>query len=270
VTTMTSRSVTATAPTNELRWWASDAYAMLHRQVVHMLRTPQIMVYSVLQPIMYLLLFVFVFGGAINAPGGDYVQFVVPGVFAQAVLINSVGGATVNFNDDMGKGIIDRFRSLPMTRSSVLAGGVAAEVVRNVITVVILLLGGLACGYGFGGSFGAVLAGFGLLLLFGFAFAWVAALIGLSVGSPQAAQAIGVIWLPFVFVSSAFVPAASMPGWLQVYAAHSPVSVTSDTVRALFNGTPVGSAGWQAVAWCVGIVLVFVPWAVAKYSSTAR
>jgi ABC transporter DrrB family efflux protein len=261
-------TATATASADGLRWWTSDAYAMLRRQVLHMLRTPQIMVYSVFQPIMYLLLFVLVFGGAISAPGGDYVQFVVPGVFAQAVLINSVGGATVNFADDMGKGIIDRFRSLPMTRSSVLAGGVGAEVVRNILTLIILVLGGLACGYSFHGSFGGVLAGFGLLLWFGLAFAWLAALIGLATGSPQAAQAVGFIWLPFVFVSSAFVPATSMPGWLQVYAAHSPVTVTVDTVRALFAGTPVGSAGWQALAWCIGIMVVFVPWAVAKYSST--
>ncbi len=251
-----------------LRWWLSDAWVVTLRHVRRIPRQPDMLVFSLVQPIMFIVLFRYVFGGAIgkSVPGGDYAQFLMPGIFVQTVVFGSVAATGIGIAADMEKGIMDRFRSLPMTRTSVLLGHSLADVVRNAMTVVVMVIVGLAVGFRFNGGFVDAVAGLAMLLFFGFAFSWIAALIGLSVGSVEAAQSGGFIWLfPLTFASSAFAPVETMPSWLRAFAEHNPVTVTVNTLRAFFDGTPLGSDGWQALAWGVGVIVVFLPLAVRKF-----
>jgi ABC-2 type transport system permease protein/oleandomycin transport system permease protein len=205
-------------------------------------------------------------GSAPGVTGGDYAQFLLPGVFVQTVVFGAVAAAAIGTAEDMHKGLMDRFRSLPMSRSSVLIGRTVSDTVRNALTVAVMIAVGMVVGFRFQGSVLGAVGGVLLLLLFGFALSWLAVLIGLSVGSVEAAQSAGLMWLfPLTFASSAFVPPETMPSWLRAFAEHNPVSVTVDTLRALFNGTSVGSAGWQVVAWMVGLIVVFLPLSVAKF-----
>jgi ABC transporter DrrB family efflux protein len=255
---------------NRTLWWLSDAWVVTLRNLRRIPRQPNVLVFAVIQPILFIVMFRYVFGGAMsNAPGvagGNYAQFLMPGIFVQTVVFGSVAGAAIGIAEDMQKGLMDRFRSLPMSRSSVLLGRAVASLVPNSITVAVMMVVGLLVGFRFQGSALEAIGGVLLLLLFGFALSWVAILIGLSVGSVEAAQSAGMIWLfPLTFASSAFVPAQTMPGWLRAFAEVNPVSVTVDTLRGVFNGTDIGSAGWQMTAWMVGILVVFLPLAVAKF-----
>lgn len=242
-----------------LGWAAADAWVMCRRNLVQTWRVPDLLVFATVQPIMFVLLFTYVFGGAINVgPGVEYVDFLMPGVYVQTVIFGAMLTG-IGIADDKGKGLIDRFRSLPMSQSAMLTGRTFSDLVRNAFVTVVMFLVGLAVGFRFGDTtVPAVLAGFGLMLLFAFAFSWLSAVIGLSVSSVEAAQSGGFIWVfPFVFASSAFAPVETMPGWLQAFADHQPVTVTVDAVRALFLGGPVASDLVQSVAWCVGILVVF-------------
>jgi len=247
-------------------WWFSDAVEMANRNVKHILRSPELLMYALIQPVMFILLFTYVFGGAIQVPGDNYRQFLLPGIFVQMVLFGSVAATAVGIADDMQTGLIDRFRSMPVSRSAVLVGRTLSEIGRNVFAVVVMIVAGLLVGFRFHGTAAQTIGGFALLLLFGYAFSWLAACIGISMGSAEAAQTGGTVWLfPFTFISSAFVPAESMPGWLQAYAKHSPVTVMVDTLRAWFDGRPAGSSAWQSLAWSIGLIVVFAPIAVARY-----
>jgi ABC transporter DrrB family efflux protein len=271
MTTATTELVRPGAAGSGAGWWLSDAWLMLLRTLRHMARTPQLMLYWLFQPILFILLFAYVFGGAIQVPEGNYRQFLMPGIFVQMIFFNSVAAPAVGLAEDLQKGITDRFRSLPMTRSSVLLGRNLAEVIRNAVSLLVMIAAAVAIGFRFNGSAAQVLGGVALLLLFGFAFTWVSALIGLASGTAEAANAFGFIWLPFIFVSSAFVPVESMPGWMQAYAEHSPITVTVNTLRAWFNGQPASSQAGQALAWCIGVLVVFLPLAVRKYqNATAK
>jgi ABC transporter DrrB family efflux protein len=254
------------------RWAVSDAVVMTVRLLRQIPRIPELVIFATIQPIMVVVLFVYVVGGAINAPGygGHYVQFLLPGIFVQTVAFG--GAATgIGMADDLQKGLVDRFRSLPMARSALLLGRTASDVVRNGISVVVMIAVGLLTGFRFHGSALAVIAGLALLLAFEFAFSWIGVLIGLSVKSVEAAQSGGFIWLfPLTFASSAFVPVDSMPSWLRGFAQHSPVTVTVDALRGWFNGQPVGSSAWQALAWIVGVLAVMVPLAVTRYRRMTR
>ncbi|MEN3362511.1 MAG: type transport system permease protein [Mycobacteriales bacterium] len=253
------------------RWVLADALVMTGRLLRQLPRIPELLIFSTIQPIMFVLLFVYVFGGAIKTPGnGPYVQFLLPGIFVQTVAFG--GAATgIGLADDLQKGLVDRFRSLPMARSALLLGRTMSDVVRNALTVVIMVVVGLLTGFGFHGSVLGVTAGLGLLLLFEFALSWVGVLIGLSVKSVEAAQSGGFIWLfPLTFASSAFVPVGTMPHWLRGFATHQPITVTVDALRGWFNGAPVGSAGWQALAWAAGVVVVAIPIAVRRYRRMTR
>jgi ABC-2 type transport system permease protein/oleandomycin transport system permease protein len=202
-------------------------------------------------------------------PGGSHVNFLMAGIFVQTVAFGSITTG-IGLADDLGKGIVDRFRSLPMARSAVLLGRTLSDLVRNTFTVIVMLIVGVAVGFRPDGSVFEYILAFLLLLLFSFAFSWIAATVGLAVGSVEAAQSGGFIWLfPLTFASSAFVPVDSMPGWLQAFAEHQPVTVTVDAIRAWTLGTPVGTAGWQALGWCLGILAIFMPLSVAKYKRTA-
>ena len=254
---------------SKLSWALLDAWTVCWRNLLQVPRAPELLVFTTIQPVMFVLLFRYVFGGAISVPGGSYVNFLMAGIFVQTVAFGSITTG-IGLADDLGKGIVDRFRSLPMARSAVLLGRTLSDLVRNTFTVIVMLIVGIAVGFRPDGTaFDYVLA-FVLLLLFSFAFSWIAATVGLAVGSVEAAQSGGFIWLfPLTFASSAFVPVASMPGWLQTFAEHQPVTVTVDAIRAWTLGTPIGTAGWQALAWCLGILAVFMPMSVARYKRTA-
>jgi len=247
-----------------------DTLVMAERNLVRLPRAPDLLLGFTVQPIMFVLLFVYVFGGAIETPGyDDYVDFLIPGIVAQNIAFGGFVTA-LGLAEDMTKGLIDRFRSLPTARASVLAGRTVADVVTNTLSIVVLLVTGLIIGFGFDAGPLEVLAGVGLLLLFGFAFSWIFALIGLSVSSPEAANGIGfTLIFPITFISSAFVPVESMPAGLQEVAAANPVSTVVDGLRSLWLGTPAGDDIWLSVVWCVVLVAVFAPLAVAKYRKTA-
>ncbi len=247
-----------------------DTLVMAERNLVRLPRAPDLLLGFTVQPVMFVLLFVYVFGGAIETPGyDDYVDFLIPGIIAQNIAFGGFVTA-LGLAEDMTKGLIDRFRSLPTARASVLAGRTVADIVTNTLAIVVLLVTGLIIGFGFDAGVLEILAGVGLLLLFGFAFSWIFALIGMSVSSPEAANGIGfTLIFPITFISSAFVPVESMPGGLEEVAAANPVSTVVDALRSLWLGSPAGDDIWLSVVWCVVLIAVFAPLAVAKYRKTA-
>ena len=243
---------------------ARDIAIVTRRNLWRIARTPQLLVFTTIQPVLFVLLFVYVFGGAIRAPGMSYVDFLLPGIFVQTVLF---GGTTaVALATDLASGMDDRFRSLPMARSAVLAGRTLADVSRNIITLTIVAAVGTLTGFRFHNGALAALAAVLLILAFGYAFSWFSAVLGLTVKDPQTAQLAGFLPIfPFIFASSAFVPIASMPGWMQAFANAQPVTVLVNTVRALTQGGPVYHWLWQTAAWTVGFLAVFVPLAISRY-----
>lgn len=249
-------------------WVVSDALIMTKRNLLRYLRLPNLLVFSTVQPVMFVLLFAYVFGGAIKGalpPGVKYIDFLMPGIFIQTVIFGSVQTG-VGLSDDLAKGMIDRFRSLPMARSAVLAGRTLSDTVRNLFVVILMTAVGTAIGFRFHGGFVPAIAGLGLAVLFGTAFSWISATIGMSVRDPEAAQAAGFIWIfPLVFASSAFVPIGTMPKWLQAFARNNPLSQTINAIRALTQGGPVVHALWISLAWIIGILVVFVPLSVRRY-----
>jgi ABC-2 type transport system permease protein/oleandomycin transport system permease protein len=242
-----------------------DALTVTARNLIGYTRVPQLVVFSTIQPVIFVLMFRYVFGGAIKVPGFSYVDFLMPGIFVQTTIFGSLGTG-VGLAADLKSGLLERFRSLPMARSAVLAGRTTADLARNVFVVALMVAVGFAVGFHLHTNPLALLAGVGLVLLFGYTMSWVFATVGLAVGDPESAQAAAFPLLaPLVFASSAFVPVSSMPGWLQAFALHQPVSVTASAVRALMLGGPTTSLVVQAVAWCGGILLVFAPLSVRLY-----
>ena len=248
-----------------LRYAASDTRVIAQRNLLRIPRAPDLLISVTVQPIMFVLLFAYVFGGAISTPGFDYVDFLMPGIVAQTM---SFGGfvTALSLADDLKKGLIDRFRSLPMARSAVLAGRTLADVATNLLSLAIMVAVGLIIGFSFDASVLEILAGVGLMLLFGFAFSWIFAMFGLVASSPESAQALGfIIIFPLTFISSAFVPVDSMPNGLQWFAEANPFTVVVDAMRALWLDAPAGNSVWGAVAWSVGIIAVVAPLAVSRY-----
>ncbi len=244
---------------------AADILVLARRSILRIIRAPDLLLSFTVQPIMFVLLFVYVFGGAISTPGYDYVDFLIPGIIIQTM---SFGGfvTALGLSEDLKKGLVDRFRSLPMSRAAVLAGRTLADIATNMISLVVMIIVGLIAGFSFGASFMHVIAGVGLALLFGYAFSWVFAFVGLSASSPEASQSFGFILIfPLTFISSAFVPVDSMPGALQSFAEVNPFTVTVDAMRALFLGAPAGNSIWGAVLWSIGIASVFAFLSVARY-----
>jgi ABC transporter DrrB family efflux protein len=260
-------------PTHRIGWrgrvaWSlTDAWVMSKRNLVQIPRTPELLVFSAIQPIMFVVMFVYVFGGSISLAGGiPYRDFLIPGIFVQTVTFGAMTTG-VGLSEDLQRGLVDRFRSLPMSRGALLAGRTLADLVRNSVTVLIMLLVGFAVGFRFHHTTViAALAGFGLVLLFAYSFSWISATIGLAVRSTEAAQSSGFVWVfPLTFASSAFVQVRNMPGWLQVFSRHQPVTVTVDAVRSLMIGGPVTTSALTSLAWSAGILAVFVPLAVRGY-----
>lgn len=252
-----------------MRRLLSDTMVVAERNLVRLPRAPDLLLAFTVQPVMFVLLFVYVFGGAINTPGYDYVDFLIPGIIVQNIAFGGFVTA-LGLNEDLHKGLIDRFRSLPMARAAVLAGRTLADVVTNMLSVGVLLVTGLVIGFSFDASAVEIVGGIGLLLLFGYAFSWVFALLGLLVSSPESANSLGFIAVfPLTFISSAFVPVESMPGALQWFAEINPFTIMVDAMRALWLGAPAGDSVWGGVAWSLAILAVFAPLAVARYRRAA-
>ena len=248
-----------------LAYSVSDTLVLARRNLLRIPRQPDLLLAFTVQPIMFVLLFVYVFGGAISTPGYDYVDFLMPGIITQSIAFGGFVTA-VGLNEDLKKGLIDRFRSLPMSRSAVLAGRTLADVATNVLSLVILVGVGMIAGFDFKSSPGEVVLGFVLMLLFGYAFSWFFAWIGLLVSSPEAANSVGFIAIfPLTFASSAFVPVDSMPSALQAFAEVNPFTIVTDAMRALWVGAPAGNSVWGAFAWTIGLIVVFAPLAVSRY-----
>jgi ABC transporter DrrB family efflux protein len=243
-----------------------DTLAVAGRNLIVYRRVPQLLVFSTIQPVVFVLMFRYVFGGLVSrALTVPYVDYLMPGIFVQTVVFGAIGTA-VGLATDMQSGLLERFRSLPMARSAVLAGRTLADLTRNVFVAVLMASVGFAVGFRIHTDGWHLLAGLLLVVVFGYALSWVFAALGLVTGDPETAQAAGFpVLAPLVFASSAFIPVSTMPGWLQVFAAHQPVSVTASAVRALVLGDPAASYVWQCLAWCAGIVIVFAPLAVRRY-----
>ena len=243
----------------------SDTLVIAKRSMLRVPRQPDLLLGFTVQPVMFVLLFVYVLGGAIQTPGFDYVDFLIPGIIVQSMVFGGFVTA-LGLAEDLKKGLIDRFRSLPMASSALLTGRTLADVAGNMTQLVVMIAVGLIAGFNFSTSVPEILAGIALCLLIGYAFSWVFALIGLIASSPEAANGYGfTIIFPLTFISSAFVPIDSMPGWLQPVAEANPVTVMVDAVRALFLGTPAGNSIWGAVVWCLVIVAVFAPLSAWRY-----
>jgi ABC-2 type transport system permease protein/oleandomycin transport system permease protein len=230
---------------------------------------PEIMLAFTVQPIMFVLLFRYVFGGAIKTPGFSYAEFLIPGIIVQNIAFGGFVTA-IGLNEDMSKGLIDRFRSLPMARAAVLAGRTLADIVSNSVSVAVLISTGLVIGFSFHTGALEVIGGLALLLLFGYAFSWVFAWIGMLVASPEAANSASFIAVfPLTFISSAFVPVGSMPTVLRDFANVNPFTIVVNAIRHLWLGAPAHNYVWGAVVWCFVIVAVFAPLAVARYRTAA-
>lgn len=264
-------SVRSISPVSELKWTIPDTMVMAWRNLLRYLRLPQLLIFSTVQPVLLLLLFTYVFGGAVSpATGGlDYIQYLLPGFLVQIVLFGSAQTG-VGLADDLSQGLIDRFRSLPMARAAVLAGRTLADTLRYIFLVLLMIAVGTAIGFRFQSGFGAALAAVMLTVLFGFAFTWVSAFIGMSVKDVETAQVAGFVWIfPLVFASSMFVPIETMPEWVQAFARVNPVTPTVDTVRALSLGGTVGASLWQSLAWIGALLAIFVPLSVNRYRRIA-
>jgi ABC transporter DrrB family efflux protein len=252
-----------------MRRMVSDTLVIAERNLVRLPRAPDLLLAFTVQPVMFVLLFVYVFGGAISTPGYEYVDFLIPGIIVQNIAFGGFVTA-LGLNEDLHKGLIDRFRSLPMARAAVLGGRTLSDVVTNFLSVVVLVVTGLIIGFSFNADALEIVGGVGLLLLFGYAFSWVFALLGLLVSSPEAANSVGFIAVfPLTFISSAFVPVDSMPAGLQWFAEINPFTIMVDAMRSLWVGAPAGNSVWGAVVWSLAILAIFAPLAVARYRRTA-
>lgn len=249
-------------------WTVLDIVVMTKRNMIRYIRVPQLLVFSTIQPVMFLLLFNYVFGGAMKAASrGNYLDFLLPGILVQMALFGSIQTG-IGLAEDLSKGLIDRFRSLPMARSAVLAGRTLSDTLRNVFVVLLISGLGMVLGFRFEQGFWYAVASFGLVVLFGFAFSWVAATIGLAVKNTETAQVAGFIWVfPLVFASSIFVPVETMPEWLRAFANVSPITVTTNTIRGLTIGGSLDDV-WYALLWIAGILILFIPLAVYLYKKS--
>lgn len=261
-------------------WFVHDTLAVSSRFMLTFLRVPETLFFAIVQPIMFIVLFAYVFGGSINVGEGGaavYREFLIPGIFAQTVSF-AVAGITVGIAEDAQKGIMDRFHSLPMRQGAVLAGRTIAELFQNAAVLIAMAVTGFIVGWRIRGSFLDAVTAFALLLLFAYALTWVGALIGLSVPNPQVAGTAGLIWIfPLTFASNAFTPTSAMPAWLETFAVWNPVSCLALSARQLFgNPTPfVGSSFPEqhpvalSFAWAIAIIAVFAPLAIRKYRKAA-
>jgi ABC-2 type transport system permease protein len=252
----------------------NDGWVVTKRNLLKIKRIPDLLIFSTIQPIMFVLLFAYVFGGAIATPGIDYRDFLMPGIFVQTVAFGA-GITAIGLADDLQKGIVDRFRSLPMSRAAVLVGRTTSDLLNNVFVVAVMAVTGLIVGWRIHEGFWRGVAGFLILFLFGYAMSWISAVIGLSVKSVEVAQSAGLIWMfPLTFL-----PTDTLPAVLQPVAEWNPISSVVLALRVLWGNAPSGTANGTgfpaehpiplAIGWCVAILIIFIPWAIARYRRAA-
>ena len=265
---------------SQLAATVNDIAVVARRNVIKITRVPEVLVFVLISPIMFVLLFAYVFGGSIEIEGSNYREFLIAGIFVQTVVF----GATftgAGIADDMQKGIINRFRSLPMSRSAVLAGRTLSDVIYNLLSLVIMSLTGLLVGWRIRGSIIEAIAGYLLLLIFAYALSWVMALVALNVPSVEVINnAAFIVIFPLTFVANTFVPSDSLPGPLRVFAEWNPVSAATQAARELFGNIPLGTPEptvWPlanpalyTLLWSAAIVAIFAPLAIGKYAKTAK
>jgi ABC transporter DrrB family efflux protein len=243
-----------------------DTLVLARRNLKRIPRQPDLLIAYTVQPVMFVLLFVYVFGGAIQTPGFDYVDFLMPGIIVQSIAFGGFVTA-LGLSEDVKKGLIDRFRSLPMSRAAVLLGRTSSDIPLNCLSLCVLLAVGFAAGFNFiDASAGDIALGIVLLLLLGYAFSWIFALVGLYSSTPETANSIGfTLIFPLTFASSVFVPAATMPDGLRQFAEANPFTTWADAVRSLWLGIPAHTDVWMAFVWCFALIAIFAPLAVARY-----
>jgi len=247
------------------RWAVSDTLTMTKRNLLAVTRIPEALFFSAVQPIMFVLLFRYVFGGEITIPGTTYVNYLMPGIFVQTVAFGAVS-TSIGLAEDLQKGLIERFRALPMARSAVLTGRTTADLIRNVFVVVIMTVVGLLVGFRPTTGVVPYIAGVLLILLFAYALSWGFAVIGLSAPNSETAQVMSFpLLFPLTFISSAFVNVHTMPSWLQGFATYQPVSVTVSACRALMIGGATATWVIQSLLWTVGFLIVLIPLASWRY-----
>ncbi|MDQ2724486.1 MAG: ABC transporter permease [Actinomycetota bacterium] len=272
---MTTTTATPTTPAAaggcdpmalRVRWAASDAWTLARRDMMVWLRVPSFIVFTIVQPVMFVLLFRYVFGGAIPVKvRGGYVNYLMPGIIGQSAAFASFSTA-IGLAREMQRGVIDRFRSMPMARSAVLLGRLVADTVRLTITVLIITAVGYAVGFRFENGVVPAIAMVVLGVIFGVVVCCVSAYIALSLRDEEAVGSFGLIWLfPLTFVSAAFVQVSSMPGWLQAFAKNQPVTIVIEEMRSLALGGPLVLHAWQSALWLAATVAVFVPLSVRAY-----
>jgi ABC transporter DrrB family efflux protein len=251
------------------RWAVTDTMAITRRNLLVWIRVPAYIVFTIIQPVIFVLMFRYVFGGAIHVPGVSYVNFLMPGIIGQTAAFGCFATG-IALAQELQKGVIDRLRSMPMARSAVLTGRLVADTGRMVVTVLIVIGIGYAVGFRFENGFiPAVLMAL-LAIVFALSMCLIAAFTGLAIGDEESVQAFGLIWLfPLTFLSSAFVPIRSMPGWLQAFANNQPVTFVINTMRALALGGPIEADLWKSIAWLAGIFIVFIPLSVRAYKRAA-
>jgi ABC-2 type transport system permease protein/oleandomycin transport system permease protein len=242
---------------------------LAERNLIRLPRSPDLLLAFTVQPIMFVLLFRYVLGGAISTPGYSYVDYLIPGMVVQNIAFGGFVTA-LGLNDDLHKGLIDRFRSLPMSRAAVLAGRTASDIVTNALSMIVLLVTGVIIGFSFHTDVAHVVLGMLILLLFGYGFSWVFAFVGLVAPSAESANSIGFIAVfPLTFISSAFVPVDTMPTILQEFAKVNPITIVVNAMRALWIGAPAGNSIWGAIVWSLVIIGAFAPLAVWRYRAAS-
>ena len=255
-----------------LRWLLSDTATLTRRNLLAVTRIPEALFFSTVQPIMFVLLFRYVFGGSIHTDATSYVNYLMPGIFVQTVAFGAVS-TSIGLAEDLQKGLIERFRALPMSRGAVLLGRTTADLIRNIFVITIMTIVGVLVGFRPTTGVLHYLAGIGIILLFAYALSWGFAIVGLSAPNSETAQVMSFpLIFPLTFISSAFVPVANMPSWLQGFATYQPVSVTVSACRSLMLGASSTGTGrstgfWvvQSLAWSVILLAVFIPLAIRKY-----
>lgn len=256
-------------PKGNLRWAVVDIATIARRNLLTLIRIPISLVFAIVQPVMFVLLFRYVFGGAIRVPQGQYVNFLIPGILVQTTIFGAVGTA-IGLAEDLQRGLIERFRALPMARTAVLGGRTVADLARNVLVLIVITVVGVAVGFRPHGGIIAYLEASLLMLFFAYALSWGFAFVGLTAPNSETAQAMTFpIIFPITFASSIFVPVQSMPSWLQDFARNQPVSQAADAVRGLMLGTPTGNSVWLTIVWGVGALAVLAPLATMRYRRAA-
>lgn len=250
----------------------TDTWTIAKRNLLRYIRLPQLIFFSSIQPIIFLTLFNYVFGGALGSSGaalhGKYINYLLPGIMTQVVLFGGLQTG-IGLARDMNSGIVDRFRSLPMSRAAVLTGRTVADTLRNVVVIAIMIAYGSVLGFRFSNGFGHAAEMVGLLLLFGFAFSWFSAFIGLAVKDEETAQLAGFVTVfPLTFASAAFVPVQSMANWLQHFANNQPITFATNAARGLALGMPTHGDAWKLLLWVAGILAVFIPLSVVRYKKS--